>query len=99
LSKKEIVRTIAQKNDTDMRTIEESYSLLEQLVNEENIFLDPRFSFAMVCRMIGVGKDDLDAVLRKEVGLDGDGLFSALRAGFLTHLGGKYGLKCFFQEL
>ena len=96
---KENVCSIAVQNDTDMRTIEENYRLLEQLVDEENIFLDPAFSFGRVCRLLGAVREEMDAKLKAEVGLAGEELFSALRAGFPEHLERKYGLRCFFQEL
>ena len=95
----ENVCTIALQNDADMRTIEENYRLLGQLVDRENIFLDPYFSFGRVCRLLGAERSGMDGLLIRELGLDGDGLFSALRAGFPAHIEAKYGLKCFFQEL
>ena len=95
----ENVCSIAVQNDTDMRTIEENYRLLERLVDEENIFLDPEFSFGRVCRLLGARRGEMDGKLKAEIGLEGDEFFSALREGFPDHLERKYGLRCFFQEL
>ena len=95
----ENVCSIALQNDTDMRTIEENYRLLERLVDEENIFLDPDFTFGRVCRLLGARRGEMDGRLKAEIGLEGEELFSALRAGFPGHLERKYGLRCFFQEL
>lgn len=95
----ENVCSIAVQNDTDMRTIEENYRLLERLVDEENIFLDPEFSFGRVCRLLGARRGEMDGKLKAEIGLEGDEFFSALREGFPDHLERKYCLRCFFQEL
>ena len=75
-----------------MRTIEENYALLDRLVNDERIF-------ERVCRLLGTSRRDMDALLRRELGLDGDALFKSLRAALPERLERKYGLKCFFQEL
>ena len=90
---------IALRNPTYMRTLEENYALLERLVNDENIYLDPSFPFDRVCRLLGVKRRDMDALLRRELGVDGDALFKSLRAALPERLERKYGLKCFFQEL
>ncbi len=90
---------IALRNPTYMRTLEENYALLERLVNDENIYLDPSFSFDRVCRLLGVKRRDMDSLLRRELGVDGDALFKSLRAALPERLERKYGLKCFFQEL
>lgn len=87
------------QKDTVMRTIDENYVLLEQLVNEEKIYLDPAFPYVRVCRLLGVGTREMDAVLERELGLCGDELFAALRGGFAAGLERKYGIKCFFQEV
>ncbi len=82
-----------------MRTLEENYDLLEILVNEERIYLDPSFTFSRVCRMLGVPRARMDALLMRELGTDGASLFASLRAALPERLGRKYGLKCFFQDL
>ena len=82
-----------------MKTMYESYAVLEQLVNEERIYLDPAFSFGRVCRMLGVPRAGMDALLETELGMDGDSLFASLRAALPGRLERKYGLKCFFQDL
>ena len=82
-----------------MRTIEENYALLARLVNDVRIDLDPSFPFERVCRLLGTSRRDMDALLRRELGLDGDALFKSLRAALPERLERKYGLKCFFQEL
>ncbi len=90
---------IALRNPTYMRTLEENYALLERLVNDENIYLDPSFPFDRVCRLLDVRRRDMDSLLRRELGVDGDALFKSLRAALPERLERKYGLKCFFQEL
>ena len=90
---------IALKNDTEMRTIEDNYALLERLVDEERIYLDPAFPFGRVCRLLGVRREEMDALLMAELGLGGEALFEALRAAFPERLERKYGLKVFFREL
>lgn len=87
------------KIDKNMRTFEDSYELFGRLVADENIFLDPAFSFERTCRMVGVGRAEMDEVLQRELGLGGDELFGALRAGFRDRLRIKYALKCFFGEV
>ena len=82
-----------------MRTREENYALLDRLVNDERIYLDPSFPFERVCRLLGTSRRDMDALLRRELGLDGDALFKSLRVALPERLERKYGLKCFFQEL
>ena len=91
--------TIACQKDRNMRTLEENYDLLEILVNEERIYLNPSFTFARVCRMLGVPRARMDALLMRELGTDGASLFASLRAALPERLGRKYGLKCFFQDL
>lgn len=91
--------TIACQKDRNMRTLEENYDLLEILVNEERIYLDPSFTFARVCRMLEVSRARMDALLMRELGTDGASLFASLRAALPERLGRKYGLKCFFQDL
>ena len=86
------------QNDIDMRTLDENYALLERLVNEERIYLDPTYDFGRVCRLLGVPRAGMDALLERELGLDGASLFASLRAALPERLERKYGLKCFFQE-
>ena len=90
---------IALLNDNDMRTLEENYALLEQLVNEEKIYLDPDYPFERVCLMLGARRSEMDSLLLRELGIDGAALFATLRAALPERLERKYGLKCFFQEL
>lgn len=82
-----------------MRTVEESYAVLEQLVDEERIYLDPDYPFDRVCRLLGVPRREMDALLLRELGVDGASLFASLRAALPERLKRKYGLNCFFQEL
>ena len=91
--------TIAPQNDKDMRTFEENYALLGQLVCEERIYLDPRYDFGSVCRLLGAGRREMDARLESELGLDGDALFAELRASFPALLESRYGLQSFFPNL
>ena len=82
-----------------MRTVEESYAVLGRLVDEERIYLDPDYPFGRVCRLLGVRREEMDALLLRELGVDGDSLFASLRAALPERLERIYGLKCFFQEL
>ena len=79
--------------------MEDNYALLERLVDEERIYLDPSFPFGRVCRLLGVRREEMDELLTAELGLGGDALFEALRAAFPERLESKYGLKVFFREL
>ena len=81
-----------------MRTLEENYAVFERLVDEEMIYLAPDYGFGRVCRMLGVARAEMDALLERELGLEGDALFASLRAALPERLERKYGLKCFFQE-
>ena len=81
-----------------MRTLEENYAVFERLVDEEMIYLTPDYGFGRVCRMLGVARAEMDALLERELGLDGDALFASLRAALPERLERKYGLNCFFQE-
>lgn len=87
------------QNDNGMRTLDENYALLERLVNEERVYLDPMYDFGRVCRLLGVRRPEMDALLERELGLDGASLFAELRAALPERLERKYGLKCFFQEV
>ena len=82
-----------------MKSIEETYEVFGRLVAQENIWLDPAFTFIRVCRMLDVSPCEMNALLEKELGLDGDTLFESMRAGFGRRLEAEYGLKCFFQDL
>ena len=82
-----------------MRTMDDSLAVFDQLVNEEKIFLDPSFPFERVCRLLGVPRGEMDALLERELGIDGASLFASLRAALPERLERKYGLNCFFQEL
>ena len=82
-----------------MSTIDESYAVLEQLVNVEKIFLDPDYPFDRVCKFLGVPRAEMDALLMRELGVDGAALFASLRAALPERLERRYGLNCFFQEL
>ena len=82
-----------------MRTLEENYELLGQLVDVEKIYLDPSVPFERVCRMLGAPRADMDALLERELGLGGQELFVALRTALPERLERKYGLKCFFQDV
>ena len=82
-----------------MITIEESYAVLEQLVNVEKIYLDPDYPFDRVCRILGVARAEMDALLMRELGVDGAALFASLRAALPERLERRYGLNSFFQEL
>ena len=79
-----------------MRTVEDSYAVLERLVNEERIYLDPEYDFGRVCRLLGVSRAKMDELLERELGLDGAELFASLRSALPERLERKYGLKCLF---
>ena len=82
-----------------MIAIDKIYAVFEQLVNVERIFLDPEYPFERVCRMLGVPRAEMDALLLRELGTDGASLFASLRAALPERLERRYGLNCFFQEL
>ena len=46
-----------------MRTLEENYAVFERLVDEEMIYLTPDYGFGRVCRMLGVARAEMDALL------------------------------------
>lgn len=76
-----------------MKQIENSYTILEQLMNEEHIFLNPRISFSMICSWLGADRKEMDALLRTELGLDGNGLLRRLRRSVPERLERKYGIR------
>ncbi|MDO5442968.1 MAG: hypothetical protein Q4G10_04800 [Bacteroidia bacterium] len=75
-----------------MKRIEHSYSILEMLLNEEHIFLNPRVSFSMICSWIGSDRSEMDDLLREELGLDGDELLLRLRNSVPDRLERKYSI-------
>lgn len=79
-----------------MRTLEDSYDLLEKLVDEERIYMDPAVSFHRLCVWICAPEKDLDSLLRSELGVGGDELLALLREGVPGRLERKYGITCFF---
>lgn len=79
-----------------MRTLEDSYDLLEKLVNEERIYMDPGVTFHGICVLMDAPEGDLDRLLRSELGVGGDGLLTRLRQGVAERMKRKYGLTFFF---
>lgn len=79
-----------------MRTLEDSYDLLEKLLDEEKIYMDPTVSFHRICSWMDTPERDLDRMIRKELGLGGDELLMRLRASMSERLKRKYGITCFF---
>ena len=70
--------------------------MLEQLVCQEKVYLNPAVSFGMLCRWIGVDRCVMDATLERELGMDGDAMLLHLRRSEPARLSRKYGIKCFF---
>lgn len=76
-----------------MKTLDEHYSLLETLLDEEHLFLNPGLSFATVCGWIGADADEMNRKLESELGFDGEGLLAELRKSMPERLERKYGIK------
>lgn len=75
-----------------MDTLMSKYALLERLLNEEKIYLDRELAFSRVCGWLVVPELPMDALLRQELGLGGEELLSALRAGEAERLKLIYGI-------
>ena len=76
-----------------MKLIENSYSILIELLNDEHLFLNPRVSFSMICSWLDVSRREMDMHLHAELGLNGDELLRRLRASVPERLERKYGIS------
>lgn len=75
-----------------MEQIENSYRVLEQLLNDEHVFLNPRVSFSMICSWLKTDTKEMDVFLMNELGLGGDELLRRLRGSVPERLERKYGI-------
>lgn len=76
-----------------MKQIENSYSLFEQLLNEEHLFLNPRVSFSMICAWLDTDRRGMDELLREDLGIGGDELLRRLRSSVPERIERKYGIR------
>lgn len=76
-----------------MKTLEDCYSTLEKLLNEEQVFLNPSLSFKTICQWLGTCPEEMDRLLVSELGLGGDELLRSLRESFPGRLLRKYGIN------
>lgn len=91
-----MLHIFALQNDNDMDTIENAYSVMEKLMDEDKVYLNPRVSFRKVCRWLGVPVRDLDGMVRSELGVGGGELMARFRASEPGRLSRKYGIRCHF---
>lgn len=87
-----IARFAGEKRNA-MEKIENSYCLLERLLNEEHLFLNPRVSFSMICTWLDADRKEMDGLLREELGIGGDELLRRLRCSVPERLERKYGIN------
>lgn len=52
-----------------MRTLEENYDILEKLLDDEKVFMNPAVTFADICGWLGARKCDMDGLVMRELGL------------------------------
>lgn len=76
-----------------MRTLEENYDILEKLLDDEKVFMNPAVTFADICGWLGARKSDMDALVMRELGLCGDELLARFRLSVPDRLRRKYGLN------
>lgn len=82
-----------------MDTIEQAYSVMEKLMDDEKVYMDPGISFRMVCSWLGVPARVLDAMVRRELGMGGDEMMARFRASEPSRLSRKYGINCNFLTM
>lgn len=75
-----------------MKTPADCISILEMLLDEEHLFLNPDITFSVLCSWMEVPEKEMDGFLGKELGLCGADLLSALRRSMRERLGRKYGV-------
>lgn len=76
-----------------MKTLDEKFNCLEKLLDEEHVFLDPELSFATICGWLEADVGEMDAMLMRELGMDGDILLAGLRKSMPERLERKYGIR------
>lgn len=64
----------ATENQTD-------YEEFGRLIIEKEIHMNPAATFPVLCALIGADRKKLDARIREELGMSGETLLGALRAG------------------
>lgn len=79
-----------------MDTIEQAYNVMEKLMDLEKVYLNPRLTFGTVCRWLGVPARELNRMVERELGMDGDSLMARFRAAEPERLSRKYGIHCTF---
>ena len=75
-----------------MKTFEEQYALLEQLLDEEKIYLVKGVSFADLCLALGADRQEMDAHIKQELGMDGEALMETFRQRDCERWEAQYGL-------
>ena len=75
-----------------MKKMKEKYALLEQLLDEEKIYLVKGVSFADLCLALGADRQAMDDHVRKELGLDGEALMETFRKRDQERWAARYGL-------
>lgn len=75
-----------------MKTPAECISILEMLLDEEHLFLNPDITFSVLCSWMEVPEQEMNSFLGRELGVCGDELLSALRLSMKERLGRKYGV-------
>ncbi|MBR1872890.1 MAG: hypothetical protein IJ795_06770 [Bacteroidales bacterium] len=69
-----------------------AYEIFVRMIVEDRIYLDRRVSFPLICRWIGADRDELDALVREELGFSGRALLRYYRASEPRRLMSKYGI-------
>ena len=68
----------------------ESYEIFSRMLLEDKIFMDSNISFNMLCSWIGADRKQLNAYIKKELGLSGECLMQTYRAMEMERIAGKY---------
>ncbi len=79
-----------------MDTIENAYNVMEKLMDVEKVYLNPHVSFRRVCRWLDVPAEELDRMVRGELGMGGEELFARFRVSESERLSRIYGIHCCF---
>lgn len=79
-----------------MDNFKERYELLERLLDDEKLYLDRELTFSRICEWLNVPVVIMDCILMHELGVDGEGLLEAFRAGEAARLRELYGIDVFF---
>lgn len=75
-----------------MKTPAECLPVLEMLLDDEHLFLNPGITFSALCSWMEVPEQEMNSILERELGVCGDDLLSSLRRSMLERLGRKYGM-------